>query len=104
MLVDRDEMTNGPEAPRDVAARGSGDDRVWRADAAHPPVVPPDDAWISDSWYVGCKMAAEWVAALALLVVAGPVMLLAALAVKLTSRGPAFYSQARLGRGGRTFR
>jgi lipopolysaccharide/colanic/teichoic acid biosynthesis glycosyltransferase len=32
-----------------------------------------------------------------------PVVLLAALLVKLTSRGPAFYTQTRLGQGGRPF-
>jgi lipopolysaccharide/colanic/teichoic acid biosynthesis glycosyltransferase len=55
-------------------------------------------------WYLPCKAAAEIVLALALLVVAGPVILLAALLVRLTSRGPAFYSQTRLGRNGQPYR
>jgi sugar transferase (PEP-CTERM system associated) len=38
-----------------------------------------------------------------LLVVAAPVMLLAALAIKLDSRGPVFYRQERVGLGGRGF-
>lgn len=38
-----------------------------------------------------------------LLVVAAPVILVAAAAVKLTSRGPAFYSQTRVGLDGTTF-
>jgi len=38
-----------------------------------------------------------------LLIVAAPVMLLAALAIKLDSRGPVFYRQARVGLGGETF-
>ncbi len=37
------------------------------------------------------------------IVLAGPVILLAALAVKLTSRGPAFYTSTRLGKDGRPF-
>ena len=41
--------------------------------------------------------------ALGLLLLA-PVLLLLALAVKLTSRGPAIFAQDRCGRGGRTFR
>jgi lipopolysaccharide/colanic/teichoic acid biosynthesis glycosyltransferase len=49
-------------------------------------------------------MACEWLFALTLLIVSGPVILVCALAVKLTSRGPAFYSQTRLGWRGRTFR
>jgi sugar transferase (PEP-CTERM system associated) len=38
-----------------------------------------------------------------LLLAAAPVMLLAALAIKLDSRGPVFYRQERVGLGGRTF-
>jgi lipopolysaccharide/colanic/teichoic acid biosynthesis glycosyltransferase len=54
-------------------------------------------------WYPGAKAVADFVLAAVALVPALPLMLLAALAVKLTSRGPAFYSQARLGKGGRPF-
>jgi lipopolysaccharide/colanic/teichoic acid biosynthesis glycosyltransferase len=89
---------------RSTDESGTGD-RVWRADRAHgDPTTPGNCAWVSGSWYVGWKMAVEWVFALALLFVIGPVILLAALTVKLTSRGPAFYSQTRLGRGGKPFR
>ena len=38
-----------------------------------------------------------------LLVVTAPLLALAALAIKLESRGPVFYSQRRVGRGGRPF-
>jgi lipopolysaccharide/colanic/teichoic acid biosynthesis glycosyltransferase len=54
-------------------------------------------------WYVPCKTALDFVAAAVLLVVAAPVVGLAALLVKLTSRGPAFYTQTRVGRNGRLF-
>ncbi len=53
--------------------------------------------------YAACKRAAELGAALALFVMTGPLILLAALLVKLTSRGPAFYTQTRVGLGGRLF-
>jgi lipopolysaccharide/colanic/teichoic acid biosynthesis glycosyltransferase len=54
-------------------------------------------------WYVPCKTAVDFVAAALLLVPAAPVIALAALLVKLTSRGPAFYTQTRVGRNGRLF-
>ncbi len=54
-------------------------------------------------WYAWCKPVVEFAAALVLLILAAPVILLTALAVKLTSRGPAFYSQTRVGKDGRLF-
>jgi len=55
------------------------------------------------AWYARGKRVLDVAGALALLALAGPVMLLAALLVKLTSRGPAFYTQTRVGAGGRLF-
>jgi lipopolysaccharide/colanic/teichoic acid biosynthesis glycosyltransferase len=54
-------------------------------------------------WYLPCKAVVDFVAACFLLVPAVPLILLAALLVKLTSRGPAYYTQTRLGKGGRLF-
>jgi polysaccharide deacetylase family protein (PEP-CTERM system associated) len=45
----------------------------------------------------------EFVLALIGLVVTAPVILLAAILIKLTSRGPAFYAQVRVSKGGRLF-
>jgi lipopolysaccharide/colanic/teichoic acid biosynthesis glycosyltransferase len=56
------------------------------------------------NWYATLKVVPEFVVALGLLVAATPVILFCALLVKLTSRGPAFYSQVRLGRYGRPYR
>lgn len=49
------------------------------------------------------KFALDFCFALLLVVLTAPLMLMAALAVKLNSRGPVFYSQVRLGRGGRPY-
>jgi len=49
------------------------------------------------------KRAFDVIGALALLLVFLPLMLLAALAVKLSSRGPVFFRQTRVGRDGREF-
>jgi lipopolysaccharide/colanic/teichoic acid biosynthesis glycosyltransferase len=48
-------------------------------------------------WYAPWKRAAEYLLALALALAAAPVVFLAAAAVRLTSRGPAFYTQTRVG-------
>ena len=54
--------------------------------------------------YLRIKRAADLVLASVILVAALPVMLLAMLAVRLTSRGPAIYVQLRLGEGRIPFR
>jgi lipopolysaccharide/colanic/teichoic acid biosynthesis glycosyltransferase len=81
-------------------------------DPTRPPVPRKDFAYLSEResqwqplrpWYYPCKCAAEFLAALLMMVVAAPVILVAALLVQLTSRGPAFYSQTRVGRFGRPF-
>jgi lipopolysaccharide/colanic/teichoic acid biosynthesis glycosyltransferase len=53
--------------------------------------------------YAGLKPAVDCLLAAVLLVLLAPLMLIAALAVRLTSRGPVFYSQVRVGLGGRLF-
>lgn len=53
--------------------------------------------------YVRVKVILEFCLAAVLLLACSPIILLCALLVKLTSRGPAFYSQIRLGRNGRPF-
>jgi len=55
------------------------------------------------AWYRPCKAALDFGLALVLLLVLGPVIVLTALLVRFTSRGPAFYTQTRVGRDGRLF-
>ena len=50
------------------------------------------------------KQAVDYGGAALVLIVASPFFLLAALAIKLTSAGPVFFVQQRLGRDGRSFR
>ncbi len=56
------------------------------------------------TFYGVVKVSVDFVCALLLLLLTAPVILVAALAVKLTSRGPVFYAQTRLGRGARPFK
>jgi lipopolysaccharide/colanic/teichoic acid biosynthesis glycosyltransferase len=65
-----------------------------------PPLPPP---LLRPGWYHGGKRALDLAVALFLFVPAAPLILLSVLLVKLTSRGPAFYSQVRLGLNGRPF-
>jgi lipopolysaccharide/colanic/teichoic acid biosynthesis glycosyltransferase len=54
-------------------------------------------------WYMPVKRVCDGALALVLLAFAAPIVFLAALLVKLSSRGPAFYRQVRLGKDGRPF-
>jgi lipopolysaccharide/colanic/teichoic acid biosynthesis glycosyltransferase len=62
-----------------------------------------NDARPSSGWYSLCETVLETVAAGVLLVLTAPVLLAVMVLVKLTSRGPALYTQTRVGRDGRVF-
>ena len=53
--------------------------------------------------YAPLRRVLDFALALVILAVAAPVMMLAAFVVRLTSRGPAFYTQVRTGLNGRPF-
>jgi lipopolysaccharide/colanic/teichoic acid biosynthesis glycosyltransferase len=55
------------------------------------------------SVYGKVKVLSDCLVALLMFILTAPLIILAAIVVKLTSRGPVFYSQVRLGRGGRPF-
>lgn len=58
---------------------------------------------VSSGTYLSCRYAAEFLGAALLLFLLSPIILLAYLLVRLTSRGPGFYSQVRVGRNGRHY-
>jgi lipopolysaccharide/colanic/teichoic acid biosynthesis glycosyltransferase len=64
---------------------------------------PPDAPPPARRLYDGFKTTADTVIALILFAVSLPILVLAGLLVKLTSRGPATYCQVRVGRDGRPF-
>lgn len=55
------------------------------------------------AWYLPVKFAIEFVAAVLLLIMTVPVIIIAAIGVKLTSRGPAFFYQTRVGKDQKEF-
>jgi len=61
------------------------------------------DVILSDPGYASVKAALDLVLAGILLILTSPLLLAAAILVKLTSRGPVIYSQKRLGQAGRIF-
>jgi lipopolysaccharide/colanic/teichoic acid biosynthesis glycosyltransferase len=73
------------------------------ARALNEPAVNSPVLELQHRWYQPIKTALEWVFALALLVVVAPLIGVLALLVKLTSRGPVFYKQRRVGQYGRHF-
>lgn len=67
---------------------------------AERPVTPKVSVPVeSDRW----KRVVDFPFAAVLFVLLAPVMLLTMLVVKMTSRGPALYTQTRVGRGGKNF-
>jgi lipopolysaccharide/colanic/teichoic acid biosynthesis glycosyltransferase len=70
--------------------------------APAPPALPPHAAR-SASWYGAAKTVFDFVLALALLVLTAPLVLLAMILIKITSPGPAVYTQTRMGRHGKPF-
>lgn len=65
------------------------------------PALPPD--LMKAGLGVRAKSAADFALAAIALIPAIPLMLLSGLLVRLTSRGPAIYTQTRVGHGGRIF-
>jgi lipopolysaccharide/colanic/teichoic acid biosynthesis glycosyltransferase len=70
-----------------------------------PELVPLTTTFkpLHQPWYLPCRAVAELAVAIILSMIVAPVIVLAALLVKLTSRGPAFYTQTRIGKNGRLF-
>jgi len=81
------------------------DDAVTQENA--PPIRkfrrPMDREPHRQSLYQSIRRPLDFTLAFALAFLAFPIVVLAALAVRLTSRGPAFYTQTRIGRGGHVF-
>jgi lipopolysaccharide/colanic/teichoic acid biosynthesis glycosyltransferase len=61
------------------------------------------DAGLVRRQYRVAKSYVDWLAALAMLVAAAPIIGLCALLVRMTSKGPVIYRQERVGLNGRTF-
>jgi len=89
---------NNDPRPAMVAALGAGPRAQRRARA-----YPAGDTVVGRIADEGLIRLFDIAGALLVLALATPIMVLVALAVKLTSRGPALFAQRRVGRGGERF-
>jgi lipopolysaccharide/colanic/teichoic acid biosynthesis glycosyltransferase len=90
-------------ARNEAAARNENSPATLRFRRERLPVGREPVRPLRHRWYLACKHVADFILAALLTVPAVPLILLSALLVKLTSRGPAFYSQTRVGEDGRLF-
>src|SRR5262245_60275327 len=74
------------------------------AQAAHPPRHERSSASPAEVSESVVRIMIDFLLALILFVLTLPFLLLAAVLVKLTSRGPILYTQVRVGHGGRPYR
>jgi lipopolysaccharide/colanic/teichoic acid biosynthesis glycosyltransferase len=97
LTIKTDEQARPDVLPLDIKSRARSR-KVAGGRHPSPLVVTP-----RRRWYVACKTVLEFAAALLLLIPSVPLIVVAGLLVKLTSRGPMFYTQQRVGRHGRIF-
>lgn len=79
----------------------TADARFESGDPASPHVST--ETLLATKPYLTVKACADFLVALVLLVLTAPLMLLAIVLIKISSRGPVIYSQTRLGKNGKPF-
>jgi lipopolysaccharide/colanic/teichoic acid biosynthesis glycosyltransferase len=92
-----------PQVEAPTLSIASDDPRPTPTRTRKSPEIPAPIPAPPHAWYLRGRALVEYTAAVFLVVLAAPVLFLAALAVRLTSRGPAFYTQTRIGRNGKLF-
>jgi lipopolysaccharide/colanic/teichoic acid biosynthesis glycosyltransferase len=93
----------GESASAVLPARNHPRPPSWNGHTDVSPVAETLANRFRRSWYAYLKWAFDFTLALIILILTAPLSLLAMLLVKLTSRGPALYSQTRVGLDGRPF-
>ena len=86
--------------PRSIAIAGVQPNLVWRRGQPLVELTAPS----LKGWQVFLKRAIDILGGAVGLVLVSPLLALVAIAVKVESRGPVFFTQDRVGQGGRRFR
>ena len=86
--------------PRSIAMAGVQPSLVWRRGQLLIELTAPS----LKGWQLALKRCVDLLGATVGLLVAFPIMLVVAVAIKLDSHGPVFFLQERIGTGGRRFR
>ncbi len=86
--------------PRSIAIAGVQPNLVWRRGQPLVELTAPS----LKGWQVFLKRAIDIMGGAVGLVLVSPLLALVAIAVKVESRGPVFFTQDRVGQGGRRFR
>jgi len=86
--------------PRSIAIAGVQPNLVWRRGQPLVELTAPG----LKGWQVFLKRTIDVIGASVGLVLVSPLLALVAIAVRLESRGPVFFTQHRIGQGGRRFR
>ncbi len=85
-----------------VGIAGIASQHVQLAPVVHEPLLKVDRPSLQ-SWQLILKRIVDVIVSSLVLVIAAPLLLVAALAIKLTDRGPVLFRQERVGLGGQTF-
>jgi exopolysaccharide biosynthesis polyprenyl glycosylphosphotransferase len=95
-------LRDGVHVQLSSGLRGIDQKRLRSLPLAHEPLFYLEPASLS-SWQLVAKRVVDFALASAILLVALPVLAVAALAVKLSDGGSVLFKQVRVGQGGRTF-
>lgn len=98
----QEEFVSADFAPMEYALPDLSDAPVFRLISART-ARAADVSGRADSFYHVCKRGLDISASLVLLLLASPLLLVIALVVKLSSKGPVFFAHRRLGRNGKEF-
>ncbi|MDH3752663.1 MAG: sugar transferase [Acidimicrobiia bacterium] len=95
-------LANGHDVALSSGVSRIGVHRHVMSNVVHEPLVLLESQRVP-AWHYGTKRALDIIGASVGLLIASPLLVLSALAIKISDRGPILYRQARIGRHGEEF-